>query len=488
MAKRIGIPTFCNLITEADVDKIHLKSVELLCELGVNPNSEKIQNIYLKNGCKLDEKNGNILFSREIIEKYMEMVPSKFKIFGRNPKYDITLPDDAPVFQACGTVSKINDITTGKTRDSVSGDIARSSVYVSKMEGMGLALGAMIPTDVPDKMANLTKAYASTRYTEKPVRIGGVHSVEDADSIVRLGAAIAGSKESFFERPFIICHNTPMISPLKMDTKSAEMLVYFTEIGLPVYYSILPNGGMTSPMSMSGTLTQLNAEFLAVTVLVQMVKAGAQVIYSMLPTIADMRTGSYASGGIESTIMIMAAAQLARRYNVPSAATVGLTNSNSIDAQAGYESSIARLACTLSGVSLFNTAGLLGGLSVSDERMFVVDNDIARMIKRIQQGIDFEEDNIDDAIDAIKDVGTGGMFLQHEHTFMNCHDISFFPVIADRDSRGAWENKGKPDIKEKAVEQIKKWLAEPYDQELSIEAQERVKKEFPDMPSCDVLS
>ena len=49
-----------------------------------------------------------------------------------------------------------------------------------------------------------------------------------------------------------------------MDQLSTEMLIFFCEAGLPVYPSIVPNAGLTSPMSMAGTLAQGNAEFLAI--------------------------------------------------------------------------------------------------------------------------------------------------------------------------------------------------------------------------------
>jgi len=56
-----------------------------------------------------------------------------------------------------------------------------------------------------------------------------------------------------------------------MDFASTELTIFFAEQGLPVYPSIVPNGGLTSPMTMSGTLVQGNAEFLAIATLMQMV-------------------------------------------------------------------------------------------------------------------------------------------------------------------------------------------------------------------------
>ncbi len=78
-----------------------------------------------------------------------------------------------------------------------------------------------------------------------------------------------------------------------MDNDSTEMLMFFAEQQLPFYCIVAPNAGMTAPMTLLGTLTQCNAEFLALAVLSQMSRSGTPLIHAALPTVADMRTGAY---------------------------------------------------------------------------------------------------------------------------------------------------------------------------------------------------
>ena len=119
------------------------------------------------------------------------------------------------------------------------------------------------------------------------------------------------------------------------------MLLFFTGEGLPCYPTIVPNAGLTSPLTLLGTLAQGNAEFLAAAVLEQMVRPGKETIYSSLPTVADMRTGAYAPGAIETGILFMGTAQMARYYNVPCGGYIGLTNAKVNDAQSGYETGMS---------------------------------------------------------------------------------------------------------------------------------------------------
>ena len=135
--------------------------------------------------------------------------------------------------------------------------------------------------------------------------------------------------------------------------------MWLTEQGLPVYTTVVPNAGLTAPMTLPGCLVVGNAEFLAITVFQQMVREATPVIYASLPTVADMRTGAYAPGAIETGMLIAAQAQLARFYGVPSGGYIGLTNAHANDAQAGFETGMNTLFAVEAGATLLNMGGPL---------------------------------------------------------------------------------------------------------------------------------
>jgi trimethylamine--corrinoid protein Co-methyltransferase len=269
-----------------------------------------------------------------------------------------------------------------------------------------------------------------------------------------------------------------------MDVASTELLIYFVERGIPVYPSIVPNGGLTSPMSMVGTLVQGNAEFLAIATLMQLVHAGAPIIYSTLPTIADMRTGSYASGGIECGMLHMAFAQMARFYNVPCGGYIGLTNSKVNDAQAGYETGMSCVAGVLGGVDMLNMAGLLDALKAFDFAKAVIDDEIALMLKRLKRGLEFSEEHM--ALEAISKVGPGGNFMMEETTIKWMKTASLLTKISDRDAREVWQKKGASDSFARALERARQILSHPA--VWSSELDNRIKAEFPGLvPGDSVL-
>jgi trimethylamine--corrinoid protein Co-methyltransferase len=160
--------------------------------------------------------------------------------------------------------------------------------------------------------------------------------------VIRLGELIAGSKEAFWQRPFINFGYCAIVSPLTMDFDSTETMMYFAENGITAYGTIAPMGGLSTPLSLPGMLTIMNAEWLAAATLAQMSRAGTAQIYNFLPVFADMRDGAYAPGAIEIGMMNSAVCQMARFYNVPAGGYLGLSNSKLADAQSGFEKGMSR--------------------------------------------------------------------------------------------------------------------------------------------------
>jgi trimethylamine--corrinoid protein Co-methyltransferase len=297
---------------------------------------------------------------------------------------------------------------------------------------------------------------------------------------------VAGGEQAYKEHPFLTHHYCPVVSPLTMDNLSTENVMYFAAEGLPVYPTIVPNAGLTSPMSMAGTLAQGNAEFLAAAALMQMVKEGTPLIYATLATVADMRTGAYTSGGIECGMLHMAFAQIAHFYNVPCGGYIGLTNSKINDAQAGYETGMSAMGGMVSGMDMFNIGGLIDALKTFDFAKAVIDDEVAQMMKRVKRGVKFSDDEL--AVNLIKDVGPGGSFIVAKHTISRMKTEAVMTKLADRDPRTIWEKKGATDIQTRAMKRVKEIMASNTASLIAPEIEEKLRADFPDMVSGELKS
>ena len=467
--------TFASLLTPEQVEKIHSASLEILEKVGMLVRNEKAQQIFARHGCLVDSDTHIVRFPPAVVEEFRALFPPTFTFHGRDPKYDRSLPQDGPVVVTASSAPNIIDPVTGKERRSTSADIARIAHLVQESPGYDVFSVSTLADDAPPKQFSLSRLYPALKYCLKPVRINST-DLEDSEMILRLGFEIAGGEAAYREHPFITHHFCPVVSPLTMDYASTEMLIYFCEQQLPVYPTIVPNAGLTSPMSLAGTLAQGNAEFLAAACLMQMVHPGTPLIYATLPTVADMRSGAYASGGIECGMLHMACAQMARYYNVPTGGYVGLTNSKLNDAQAGYETGMSSTAGVLAGMDMLNMNGLLDALKVFDFGKAIIDDEIALMLKRIKQGFDFGEAEL--GLDVIAQIGPGGSFMVHPHTIKRMKTTGLLTKIADRNTRENWENKGSQDTHARAMLRVREILKRPSSAGFPPEVDERIRAAF----------
>jgi len=475
------IQTFAALLTQEQVERVHDASLEILENVGVLIRNQQALQIFSRHGCHVDSKTEMVKLPREIVENFTGMFPPKFTFCGRDPAYDRTVPDDSPLILTGSSAPNIIDPLTGIERRSRSDDLARIAHLVNELPGYDVFSISALADDSPPGQFSLSRYYPSVKNTVKPVRANT--PPDEADDMLKLAFLIAGSEEAFRDHPFITHHYCPVVSPLTMDYDSTQLLIYFSEKNLPSYFSVVPNAGLTAPLTMVGTLAQCNAEFLVAAVLTQMIQPGKEVIYSTLPTVADMRSGAYSPGAIENGILHMGCAQMARYYNIPSGGYIGLTNSKVNDAQSGFETGMSVVAGYLGGVDILNMAGLLDSLMAFDFAKAVIDNEIGMMLKRIKRGFEFSEENL--ALDQIAEVGPGGMFAGTEHTLDRMRTSMFLAEIADRDPRDQWLEKGGLDSQARAMKRVKAILTRENPAVFSTEVDERIRAAFVGMVSGD---
>lgn len=87
-----------------------------------------------------------------------------------------------------------------------------------------------------------------------------------------------------------------------------------------------------------------------------------------------------------------------------------------------------------------------------DYGQLVLDNEFAKMIKFLLNGIPVNDDTL--AVDVIREVGIGKDFLSHDHTFKHMRSQSQ-PVLIDRNMREDWEASGSTDIYQRAQDKAR---------------------------------
>jgi trimethylamine--corrinoid protein Co-methyltransferase len=475
---------YVELLSDAEVRRTHEASLEVLETVGILAHFGPAREVLKRHGCEVDDESGLVRFPAEVVERYRKMAPPSFTFRGRDPQYDRTIPDDGPIVVTGSSAPNVVDPATGVERRATSTDIAAIAHLIDELPGFDVFSISTLAADAPDGQFSLSRFYPALKNCLKPVR-SNTPNMSDLHQVVELGQIIAGGREAYAERPIINHHYCPMVSPLTMDVDSTEAVMWLTEQGLPVYTTVVPNAGLTSPMTLMGTLVVGNAEFLAITVLQQMIKEGTPIIYASLPTVADMRTGAYAPGAIETGILLAAQAQLAHFYGVPSGGYIGLTNAHGNDAQSGFETGMNTLLGVTAGATLLNMGGLFSSLMAFDFAKAVVDNEIALMNKRAYRGLEFSEENL--ALDEIAGVGPGGSYMSRKHTKKRMKTTAVLPKLANRDMRQQWEDAGRPSIHDRAMAEARRILAQPSRAVWDAKLDGEIRAKFPGLVAGDAI-
>jgi trimethylamine--corrinoid protein Co-methyltransferase len=473
---------FAKILSEEEVSRIHEASIEILEVVGILVRNEGARKIFATHGCNVDSEHSLVRLPREVVEKYRRLFIPEFTFTGRDQGFDRTLPHDRPVIVTGSSAPNIIDRKSGEERRATSSDIADIAFLINELRGFDIFSISTLADDASKDQFSISRFYPALKNCLKPVRSNTPH-MKDLMDVLELGFIIAGGEEAYREHPLINHHYNPVVSPLTMDIESTEAVMYLTKEKLPVYGTIVPNAGITSPMTLVGSLALGNAEFLALSVMQQMIQPETPLIYAVLSTVADMRTGAYVSGAIETGIMQMAHSQMARYYNVPSGGYIGLTNAHVNDAQSGYETGMNTTAALLAGADLFNMGGLLGSLMTFDFAKAVIDDEIAMMLKRLIRGVEYSEEDL--ALELIGEIGPGGNYMDSTHTIEHMRSSSFFPDVANRDMREVWTADGRKDAAARALHQAQKILTKDNPAVFSLDTDKQIRSRFKGLVSGD---
>lgn len=473
---------FFSYLSDDDVCYVHDASLEILEDVGLLVRNGKARNRFAEHGATVDDATEIVRIPAKVVERYRKLVPPTITLRGRDPARDVTLPRDLPVIATASSAPDIIDPVSGDCRRATSRDIARIAHLVNELPGFDVFSISTLADDAPDGQFSLSRFYPALKNCEKPCRTS-VIDVREARQVLKLGELIAGSPETFWRRPFINFGYCAVVSPLTMDYDSTEMLMFYAENGITAYGTIAPMGGLSTPLSLSGMLTLMNAEWLAAAVLAQMSKPETAQIYNFLPVFADMRDGAYAPGAIEIGMMNSAACQMARFYDVPAGGYLGLTNAKTADAQAGFEKAMSPLLGAVSGVDFIVMGALQDALMSFDYGQAVIDNEIALMLKHVRRGFGFSKDSA--SLAEIKQTGPAGMFAANPQTLERMTDATFMPELADRKLREQWRSEGGSTIHQRAMNKAFDILSRPNPGALDAAADARIRAEFAGLVAGD---
>jgi len=421
------------VLEEEDIRQIHEASLRLLQEVGIEIEYPPAVKALEDAGMKVNGQR--VFFDPAYVEKKVAEAPHDCTLYARDPRHNVHIGgDDVAFVPGYGAPFVIEP--GGTRRLSTWEDYLNFLKLAHTCEEIDLSGGMLVePNDLDDRTRYLDALYAHIRYSTK-VPMGSSYGVPGARDTVELLAPAFGGKEAIREKPVVITLiNT--ISPLKLDARQTSAMMEYARWKQAMVIASLVMAGSTGPATLAGALAVQNAEVLAGITLAQTVNSGTPVVYGSSSSITDMHTGSVSVANAESALLNAATAQLAKFYGLPARAGGGLTDSKGVDGQAGYEACLMLMSPVASGINfILHTAGILQYWLCMSYEKFIMDAEIAGIMRRFKKSIDVNENSL--ALDVIKHVGPGGHFLTQMHTKRNHKTEMRRPMLSDRQSFEGW--------------------------------------------------
>jgi trimethylamine--corrinoid protein Co-methyltransferase len=436
------------LLSQEQIERIHLDSLKVLEEVGVMIQSDTALNLVAGAGAEVDHTKKIARIPPSLVKESLTKMPSSIQLFSRDGKHDLLLEGNRVHYDPGSAAYYLLDSQTYEIRRPVTQDLADFVRLADGLTHIQAQSTALVVSDVPDTIVDRYRLYIVLKNSPKTI-ITGTFSISGLYDMKDMLAAVVGGEKELARKPMAVFDLCPS-APLKWGDFIVQNLIDCAKYGIPAEILPMPQLGATGPVTLAGSLVQFNAEFLSGLVISQLTNPGAPVIYGGSPTTFDMRYCTARLGAIETMMMGCAYAQIGKYYHLPTHMYLGLSDAKIVDAQAGFESGIGIILGALAGINVMSGPGMLGFENCQSFEKLVIDDTVCGMALRLVKGIDVNDQTL--AVDLIKKVGAGGHYLGEKHTIDWFKNELYIPSdLVDRQDMKAWKTQGSKDAFKRAT-------------------------------------
>jgi trimethylamine--corrinoid protein Co-methyltransferase len=408
-------------VKAGDVERIHEASLRILDEVGVRLEHDAIVERVLARGARRGSGPHDVRLPPEMVREHLALAPRTVELAARDGTRTTLAPESGTVFWTAPVLY----LWTGIERRPITSDdlrtVARLGDGLEAVQGvMGVAMD-----DVPPHQRDFVGLRVIADATRKHVRVL-CFSPRGMDALVRMKPVFPGP---WFSIGFT-AHG-----PLRWTNLALEVFARSAGHGIPATVNGEPMAGASAPVTLAGACAVGNAEILAGIVVNQLLEPGRPVVYNLgLGHVLDMRHATAVTGGPENALFARASAALGRFYGLPSSSWVS-TESPFEDEQAALETMFGIATHLQEGVSLVWGLGQLESEMTLSLAQLVIDDEMVAYARRHRRGFPVDDDSL--ALDAVREVGIAGSYLETGHTFAHHRREFFSPRLLNRRPRTA---------------------------------------------------
>ncbi|MCL4393657.1 MAG: trimethylamine methyltransferase family protein [Chloroflexi bacterium] len=456
-----------HVLSTPDLDRIHGAALEILRDVGVRLDHERMRGLLADLGCQIEDRV--VRFPEPVVEGVVEKMrdPANQDLgyTGTLPLNWNRIPKEARVVPvATGQATLAHDLDTDELRPATRQDLIQACRVVDNLPGVVTGHPVYLPQDVPEMVRDLyalvTVAchYPYSDFVE-------IYSPEMVPFFLEAGRVIRGSDQALKKDP-PFCSWAFATPPLAFGRHGFDILFQLKDFGLERGYGVggvMPILGASTPLTLAGYLAMQTAEALACNV-INWALLGRVSGYGGGPTILDMQLTTPSQSGPEAALLFLACMDLQRYYgsSEPMFPYALAADAKFPDVQAGIEKTLTATLAVVAGSRVLSAGlGCLALSGVSSLAQIVIDYELCKSLEHLLRGFVVDTETL--GLDLIKQIGIGGSFLGEQHTVRHMRQTLFFPELSDRRATGQWvlDRKGMLDRAKAKVRRILREDKEP---------------------------
>lgn len=442
-------------LDKGEEELVHATSLKWLERIGVMVKSQKVLAMLEQAGASVDHGKGVARIPESMVKDAVAKAPKRINLGARDPKNEKVIPVESwPLMTTTGLAVFTYDLESGEKRPTTTKDLANFSRVADAMPAVDIVWTTVTAGDAPQDALALHSLWTTLRNCTKHIHvIPTPKNAEEAKRLVDLGALVAGGHEQLRKRPLFSVISCP-IAPLEFEKASIEGQVEYSKAGIPVVCMSMSLSGMSSPVTVCGTLVNINAENLASLVITQTAAPGAPFVYSSESAPIDMTTGvmDYASHNLP--MISSGSSQMAKRYGLPSQTGNWGIETKVPGMQASFTEMLTTSLAAMTGSDMVAGAGSCDAAKGAALEQVVIDSYLWEDCRRYMTK--FEISDATAATEVVEAVGHGNTFLRHMHTVRNFKKELIFRDLQRRHWQATLSTSMVPEAKSVA----KKVLAE----------------------------
>jgi trimethylamine--corrinoid protein Co-methyltransferase len=378
------------LLDAAACGQIHDRSLAILQHTGIRYPSQPALHLLAEAGCRVNFDTLTAWIPPALVERCLASAPREVALASRNGRRDLVYQPGGTRPEAGGRVmlssqgQRAIDLDTGQERASLADDLCRAIRLADALDQVDIVTEIVNANDRDlatgpnfnraDILANSAKHFRAM--PESPA---------EAQAVLEMGAAVAGSSRALVERPILsglVC----AVSPLSHHGPVIEAGLILAEAGVPLLIYSMPLAGATGPITVAGMALLSNVELLSQVVLYQIARPGLSLIYGAGGTFVDLRTAVFRGHTQETDLLGLALCDLAHWYGLPVNVNGLSTGAHHLGLEAFANGTRSGLVYALARADELFGIGLLNGAqTLSLEKLFL-DAEIVRVMRAIVAG------------------------------------------------------------------------------------------------------